>query len=386
MIEGKTILCFASGYDAPPTSKHHVMGLLAERNTVLWVNYHASRAPSAGGADLAHMARKLAQVVRPLREERRNLFVITPLVVPLPASSLARRLNRRLLTGRLGRALRRIGRGPVQVWSFAPDISYMLGRFGEEKVVYYCVDDFSQFTGYDKAQVLADEADLCRRADLVVTTAQALQQAKAPLNPNTVLVPHGVDYEHFAAAVAGEHGCPADIADVPGPIIGFFGLLRDWVDLPLVAELARRRGEWHFVLIGGATGDVSRYRQIPNMHLLGPKSYADLPAYCAHFDAGVIPFVINELTRAVNPIKLREYLAAGLPVVSSPLPEVLRYEQFVHIAESADEWEAAIEAALGEGSPQARRQRSEAMAGESWPGRLEIICSRLGEDKARQDG
>ena len=386
MITGKTILCFASGYDAPPTSKHHVMGLLAEGNTVLWVNYHASRAPSVSSVDLLYVARRLAAVARPMRQVRPNLFVMTPLVVPLPAAGWARTLNRLLLTRRIRAALRRVASGPVQIWSFAPDISYLLGRFGEEKVIYYCVDDFSQFTGYNREQVLADEADLCRRADLVVTTSQVLQRAKAPLNPNTVLIPHGVDYEHFASAVRGELAAPADLAGIPHPIIGFFGLIRDWVDLPLIAELARRRGDWHFVLIGDATVDLSAYRALPNMHFLGGRSYADLPAYCGQFDVGVIPFVVNEMTRSVNPIKLREYLAAGLPVVSSPLPEVRAYEPMIHIADGADEWSAAIESALGARSQQARRQRSAAMAKESWPGRLELICRRLERGAEGQAG
>ena len=94
MIEGQTILCFASGYDAPPTSKHHVMHILAERNVVLWVNYHASRAPTASSSDLTYMAKKLGQVVADMKNPRDNLFVLTPLVIPLPGSGWAKRLNR----------------------------------------------------------------------------------------------------------------------------------------------------------------------------------------------------------------------------------------------------------------------------------------------------
>jgi len=160
MIEGRTILCFASGYDAPPTSKHHVMHLLAERNTVLWVNYHASRVPTASSSDLAYMGRKLAQVLAGIKSPRKNLYVLTPLVVPLPGSAWAKKANRRLLILQIRRALRKIGSGPVQLWSFTPDISYLLGQFGEEKILYYCVDDHASFTGYDREQVLRDEEDL----------------------------------------------------------------------------------------------------------------------------------------------------------------------------------------------------------------------------------
>ena len=377
MIEGRTILCFACGYDAPPTSKHHVMHLLAERNTVLWINYHASRTPTAGVADARRIVAKLREVLGGLRHPRANLHVLTPLVVPLPRSSWARRLNRRLLIGQIRRALRRIGAGPVQIWSFTPDISYALGHFDEEKVVYYCVDDFSQFTGYDKDQVRRDEDDLCRRADLVVTTAQVLQDAKAPLNPNTIFVPHGVDYEHFSKAVSGDLPVPEDVAAIPHPILGFFGLIRDWVDLGLLAEVARRRPDWHIVLLGDSTVDLAPYRSLPNMHFLGRKPYEDLPAYCRCFDVGLIPFKLNELTKAVNPIKLREYLAAGLPVVSTPLPEVVACGDLALLADTTDEFVGAIASAVAV-NPSDLAGQSAAMAKETWPGKMSLITEHLG--------
>jgi len=377
MIEGRTILCFASGYDAPPTSKHHVMHILAERNTVLWVNYHASRAPTATSSDALHMARKLAEVFSGLRRPRRNLYVLTPLVVPLPASPWARRLNRALLIGQIRRALDRLRNGPLQIWSFTPDVAYALGHFGEEKVVYYCVDDHASFTGYDRQQVLRDEETLCRRADLVVTTSMALQRAKAPWNPNTILVPHGVDYEHFSRAVREDLPCPPDIAAIPHPRLGFFGLIRDWVDLDLLADVARRRPDWHIVMIGDSAVDLAPYRSLTNIHFLGRRPYEDLPAYCRQFDIGLIPFKINELTKAVNPIKLREYLAAGLPVVSTPLPEMKLYRKLIRIADDAPTSQSAIEHVLSE-SQEDTFARVEAMRRETWPQKVNAICEARG--------
>ena len=378
MIESRTILCFASGYDAPPTSKHHVMHLLAERNRVLWVNYHASRAPQASGADFRHMARKLGEVCRGLKNPRENLYVLTPLVVPLPSARWARRLNCWLLVRQVCRALWRMRRGPVQLWSFTPDVTYLLDRFGEGKVVYYCVDDHAAFSGYDRAQVLRDEEALCRRADLVVTTSRALQEARSPWNPNTILVSHGVDYEHFAKSLADGVAIPADVAGIPRPRLGFFGLIRDWVDLDLLAAVARARPEWHLVLIGDSAVELAPYRSLPNMHFLGRRPYEQLPAYCKAFDVGLIPFKLNDLTRAVNPIKLREYLAAGLPVVSTPLPEVRPYEPLVRVGEGAGPFAEGIASALnGDSAPELRSRRSAAMAAETWPAKVAAITAEL---------
>lgn len=376
MMENRIILCFASGYDAPPTSKHHVMHLLAEHNTVLWVNYHASRTPSVSSSDLAYIRRKLKEVFAGLTNPRKNLYVLTPMVIPLPSRPWARKVNRLLLLKQLRAALRKLPAGPVQLWSFTPDISYLLGRFKEEKVVYYCVDDHAAFTGYNTSQVLRDEEDLCRRADLVVTTSSTLQEQKAAFNPNTLLVPHGVDYEHFAAALQSDLAEPADLADIPHPRLGFFGLIRDWVNVDLLAQVARMRPAWHFVLLGDSTVDLTPYRQIANMHFLGRKRYQELPGYCRHFDVGLIPFQVNRLTHAVNPIKLREYLAAGLPVISTPMPEVMRYKHLIHIADTPETFMSAAEACLSEESG-GREQRCRAMAQETWPEKLELICQQL---------
>ena len=377
MLEGRTILCFASGYDAPPTSKHHIMHILSRHNIVLWINYHASRAPTASSSDLLYIARKISQVLKGLTNPRKNLYVLTPLVVPLPSYPWAKCINRTILLRQINRALVRLQQGPLQVWTFAPDIAYLLDDFDAEKVVYYCVDDFSSFAGYNKQQVLQDEEELCRRADLVIASSMALKEMKQQFNPNTILVRHGVDYKHFAKALSNDLAIPEDIADIPQPILGFFGLIREWVDLELLADVARRRPDWHIVLLGDSTIDLSPYQNLPNMHFLGRKRYEELPAYCKQFDVGLVPFKVNELTRAVNPIKLREYLAAGLPVVSTPLPEIsLLKKRCVYVADTADGFIEAIELALAVSSKE-RFEQSLAMAKETWPVKIDLICRNL---------
>ena len=378
MIHNKTIICFASNYNAPPTSKHHVMHLLAKNNIILWINYHASRMPTASSSDFFYIIDKLKQVAAGLSNPRPNLHILTPLVIPLPGQAWARRLNRRLLILQIKRALHKIRKGPVQLWSFTPDIAYVLNHFKEEKVVYYCVDDHASFSGYSKTQVLRDEEELCRNSDLVITTSTILQETKKAWNPNTILVPHGVEFNHFNQAVTTKLPCPPELQNIPHPRLGFFGLIRDWVDIGLLAQIARKRQDWHFIIIGDAdsTVDLNNYRKLPNIHFLGRKPYTELPAYCRHFDVGLIPFKVNDLTYAVNPIKLREYLSAGLPVVSTPMPEVKLYEHLVEIADSAAEFEKAIENCLQSTSTD-RTARLAAMAKETWEAKLEKINEAL---------
>lgn len=377
MIRDKTIICFASNWFYDPTSKHHVMKLLAERNHVVWVNYHASRRPSVSVADAGAIVGKLRQVIQGPRRVSENMTVVTPLVVPLPGSRAVTALNRRLLVRQIRSVLRALPRRPVQLWSFAPDVDYLVGQFDEEAVVYYCVDAFGEFTGYDRDAVAEAEARMCRKADLLITTAESLKRQKQSLNENTVLVTHGVDCRHFAKAADEATEIPADIASIPRPILGFWGLIQDWIDVELLAEIARRRSDWSIVLIGEAATDMSPLRGLANVHVLGRRPYASLPGYAKAFDVGLIPFRRNPLTEAVNPIKLREYLSAGLPVVGTPLPEVRRYERWVRLAETPGEWVSKIEESLRNHSPVEAHARRAAMEAETWSAKVADIESHL---------
>jgi glycosyltransferase involved in cell wall biosynthesis len=176
---------------------------------------------------------------------------------------------------------------------------------------------------------------------------------------------------------------PADLRDLPRPVIGFFGLLADWVDLDLVRAMAMARPHWSFVLVGKQATGIGAVRGLPNVHLLGQKPYALLPAYCRGFDVGIIPFRTNDLTLRANPLKLREYLAAGLPVVSTPLPEVARYRSFVHLAEGASGFTRAVTAALAERSPALDRARALTMESESWETRVAEIERHISRTAAR---
>jgi hypothetical protein len=153
----------------------------------------------------------------------------------------------------------------------------------------------------------------------------------------------------------------------------------------LLSDAAKMRPEWHFVLIGDAdsTVNIGRYQSIANMHFLGRRPYQSLPGYCRHWDIGLIPFKLNELTIAVNPIKLREYLAAGLPVVSTPLPEVRLYQKNVEIVNSSKEFVGAVEKCLNASEPD-RMRRSTAMMSESWPWKIAQICKALFPSKPEE--
>jgi glycosyltransferase involved in cell wall biosynthesis len=377
MIEDRNIICIASNWAADPTSKHHIMRLLAERNEIVWVNYHGSRRPQANAADAGAIVGKLRQVIQGPRHVAERITVVTPLVAPLPGSRVVAALNKRLLVRQIKRVLRGMPQRPVQVWSFAPDVDFLCGAFEEEFFVYYCVDEFSEFAGYDREAILAAEARLAARADLVIVTSQALCEAKQRLNPRVALVTHGVDYEHFARAQGTDVAIPEEVAELPRPMLGFWGLIEGWVDVDLIAAIAHVMPHWSIVLIGRFAADVSALEELANVHMLGQRPYEQLPAFAKGFDVGIIPFRVNDLTRAVNPIKLREYLSAGLPVVSTPMSEVERYVPHVSVATDAAGFVAACERMIAENSPGKILERQAAMQRETWQAKVNEVCRMI---------
>jgi glycosyltransferase involved in cell wall biosynthesis len=375
-LHDRNMLCFSHDWSSDPLSKTHLMRLLARDNRVLWVNSIGYRTPAASRRDLSRAFKKLAAVAAaPLREAERNVHVLNPLVIPAYGRPWVRSLNRRLLRFQVRRAMRQLGFERPINWVFNPAAALIAGSLGEDQLIYYCVDEYAAFSGVDGAALAALERELLDKAGLVIVSSAGLYESKRRHNPNTVLVRHGVDWTHFRRALEPRTMPPPDVAALPGPILGYFGLIADdWVDLDLLAHVARRLPHASIVMLGKVTMNVSVLKQFPNIHLLGHRPYGSLPAYCKAFDAALIPFPVSEVTRNANPLKAREYLAAGLPVISTALPEV-EVLAGCRIGHDADGFVGQIEAALAEPGPSAAR--SDSVRHESWEARLVEIGSHV---------
>ncbi|MEZ4366422.1 MAG: glycosyltransferase [Kofleriaceae bacterium] len=365
------IVAFAKDWHEDPTSNHAVLRELARSRRVLWLNSLATRTPSLGSArDLGKIRRKLGEFARGPVNVEHDLWVFSPLVLPLPHSAAARAANAHILRATIWALRRRLGLAEFDLWTFLPTTADYVGTLGERASVYYCVDEWSMFSYVDRQRTVDAERALLEKVDCVFAINSALADAKRAINPATHLAPHGVDHALFSTALADDTAVPADLAGLPRPVIGFYGTLQDWVDYELIAALARRHPAWSIVLIGQALADTSALAGLANVHLLGRRPHAALPAYCRGFDVGLIPYRIDERMAFVNPIKLREYLSAGVPVVSTAVPEVRRYAHLATVADDHEAFIAGVEAALAADTPAARRQRSEAMAGETWAARV----------------
>lgn len=258
---------------------------------------------------------------------------------------------------------------PVNI-TFNPAAGLLAGKLGESEIVYYCVDEYTAFTGV--ANGLREiEIELFEKADLVIVSAEKLLETKKGYNKKTFLIRHGTDWNHFHKALSDETKVPDEIADLPKPVIGFHGLLADWIDYQLIKKVAEHFAHGSIVLIGKIAGDAMQkskiLSEVPNVHFLGRKFYSELPAYCKGFDVAINPFVINELTLAANPLKVREYLAAGLTTVSTDIPEIRDLENCL-VGTDAPSFIRRLEEALQ--STVSRRVISEGIKEESWESKI----------------
>lgn len=263
-------------------------------------------------------------------------------------SALSRRLSVKLLEGK---ARPHLGDGPKGrrvLWLQHPSAYDTSGRLAHDLLVYDAMDPFSQFK-QSESTILEYENRLLEKADLVFTGGRSLHGAIVERRPDAHCFPSGIDFDHFARG-AGEGPLPKDLASLPRPILGYFGAVDERIDWDLIRHLCRERRHWSIVFLGPLVlmDDVPIKEE--NFHWLGPKPYDRLPDYLRGFDVCLIPWVVNELTRFMSPTKTPEYLAAGRPVVSTPIPDVVEdYREEVLVAETAEQYVEQCTRALSQG-------------------------------------
>ncbi len=255
-------------------------------------------------------------------------------------------------------------------WIYTPRMLPLVNTLAPRAVVYDCTNELAALR-HAPAELLFREGALFSSANLVFAGGRSLYEAKRGCHPRVYLFPSSVDVAHFARARAPGNPEPDALRGLPHPRLGWAGVVDERMDLDLLAEVVRRRPDWSWVMIGPTVGiDPGALPQAPNLYWLGARAYAELPAHLAHVDVGIMPFARNDATRFHSPTKTPEYLAAGLPVVSTPVRDVVRtYGErgLVRFAEDPGAFVEACEAALADASCTERLRRVDAFLGEtSW--------------------
>lgn len=385
-------LCISTtGWDEIWGSRQQIMLRLAEAgHRVLFVERQVGWEHVLRHPEFRKLA-SLPHAVRPPEKIQENLWRWQPPLVT-PGRYYSNTLNRSG-QNRLARQIRPIlqqlhFRSPI-LWLYPPQSAPLIGQFGEKLSIYYCIERFpGEQHGLKKQIMTMQENNLLAKADIVFTHSQGLQKLYGPLCKYPIaFVSSAADVEHFQQ----DRAIHPMMAGIPKPRLAVMGTLDSRIDFDLMTSIARSRQDWHLVLIGklkNTPAVSSSLLRLPNVHYLGTQSYEDLPAYLIGADIGLIPYRITEMTSFINPLKAYEYLACGIPVISTQLPELERLSSWVQIIPvnenqpgSTQQYIQAIESALQVDSPPLRNERRMAARQYSWDARvaeiMEVIWSRI---------
>ena len=392
-MTGHDIICISSiDWDFIWQGHQEIMSTLSQQgNRILFIDNTGVRSPRL--SDLPRLRQRVcnwSKSVRGFRLERKNLWVYSPVILPFPYSRPARWINRWLLLRAIRRWMRATGFGRPVVWSFLPTplARDLIRELDPLLTVYYCIDDFASSSQRAK-KIGRSEEGLFREADLVFVTSEKLRERAARIARRVHWFPFGVSFERFRRVQEAADDVPGDFRELPRPVVGYVGGLHQWVDQDLLAEAARRLPHASFVLVGPPQTDVSKLRACSNVHLLGKKPHAELPRYIKGFDIGIVPYGLSEYTANVYPTKLNEYLAMGIPVVTTDLPEIRRFNaehgSIVAVARDAQSFVEALRSARA-GSVAEIKRRIDVARMNSWESRIvkmsDLIESALVERQA----
>ncbi len=396
------IIAFAKDWNDVPTCVTHLLRGMAKNMPVLWIESIGTRRPSLGsGRDLRRIVRRLRAAAAGPQWKENQLWVWSPLLIPRARGRLSLALNRLLLRHTL-RNLQpsTFNLQPAEYWCFVPNAVDLVPRGA--RTIYYCVDDWTRFENLDGAWMAEKEQRLLKRATTVfATSSELVAKCRMLAGERVHCMPHGVDYAKFRRALDPAMPLPPELADIPCPIVGFYGNLSAWIDFALIRALAAARPQWTFVLIGPVYVDLERIfsqasqdlalqpptsnlqpstfnlqRMYPNLRFLGRREHDVLPAYCKAFAAAMIPYDLEHpRMQSVNPVKARELLAAGVPIVSCDIPEMRGYGDDVLIAgRDPGSWLAALEHQIQRSDRDAISRRR---AGDDWSQRIARIRAML---------
>ena len=317
-----------------------------------------------------------------LREVAPGVIAFTPWpVLPIYYSPLMNAINQRLMALYVRHALRKLGWRVDVLWTYWPNSALILGRLKERAAVYHCADDMAavRYPFVRQGTIRAMEARLCASVDVIFARTPAIAADRARWNANTVLLAGGIDPVRFDPVRVS--ASPDPLAAIPRPRAGFIGTLDDRFDEKLIIACAERLPHVHWVFVGPMKAHRASFEELSrlrNVHLLPPCPHHEVPLYIHGFDVGLIPYWLNEYTRAVAPIKLYEYLAMGKPVVSTPLPYVMREAAHVRLASDVDSFAKAVEEALAHPPSDDQRATWRAVALKySWGAQVDTIEQTL---------
>jgi len=352
----RPLIVFGEDWGTHPSSTQHIIKILGKTRPIIWLNSIGLRKPKPSLRDLARAFSKVKSFI--VNQQKSNGFlegediasngqfiIINPLVIPCANSWLSLKVSRTILKWQLKLACKKLKLSEAIIWTSLPTTVDYLDLFDKAPCVYYCGDDFSCLAGVDHEFVSGKESELIGRSRYIFTASDKLLDKFPQIK--AVNIPHGVNFSLFSEEV---NHVPLDLPQ-GRPIAGFYGSISSWLDQDLLVQTIKALPHWNFVFIGTVDCNIEKIKAFSNVYFLGSKSHNDLPKYIQNWNVSMLPFLDNKQIQMCNPLKLREYLASGTPVVTTEFNALNGYRKYLQIADEAKPFYQAILLANAEITP-----------------------------------
>ena len=370
IVTKNNFLVFSDDWGEHPSSCQHIFMHIAKKYAVLWVNTVGMRLPIITIYDLKKAVLKLAKMFHGSRRSSGVDFskelcfnVEQPFMLPLPGIQWAMSFNQRSVVRRVSGRLKELNMQPPIMVVTSPNACDFVGSCGEKKLVYYCVDDYSEWPGMDKKMVQEMELSLIHKADVLIATSQALIERIERYGRKGHLLTHGVDVDFFGNMPNKIH---KKLVNIPKPRVGYFGLFDERSNKNLLLDVARQMPDVSFVITGNVETKINQLEKEDNIHFTGSVPYKELPDIAKGYDICMLPYKINKLTDAIQPLKIKEYLSTGKPVISTPITESLALKDYIDIADATDAWVRLIRFKLHNFTPGQSKKVVQFLENEKW--------------------
>jgi glycosyltransferase involved in cell wall biosynthesis len=373
MLKNQSIICFAPSdwWGMNPSCTSHIVRRFAEHNKVLYINPFSSdllgvkKGKRKGFGQ--RFIRKLKSMLKWLKQPEKNIYVFSPIFIPIQGKKVADAINNRILIWQIKLACRIAGIKNPMLWIENIRAADLIHSFEHNFKVYHISDLFTH-CGYvgDKSRQQDREKAVSAAADLIICVSRELYDLKKETHPNVHYLPHGVDFELFQKASV-RQDILERIRDISKPIAGYYGTLTGSNDIELWESCASEMTDVSFVLAGRVTGgDYSTLKALPNVHMLGQLPYAEIPSLCAGFDVCMLNWRVTDWIRSCNPLKMFEYMSSGKPIVSVEINEAKQYSDVISIAYSHAEFQDLLSWELENDTEQRKSKRIEIAEKNSW--------------------
>lgn len=386
MIEERDIVCMSPmTWDDHWGTPQQLMSRLAPSNRVFFVDQPISPLSLLTGVRKRNAVwRQFRRWLSGPRKVADNVWAgAPPPILPMRTRKTVHTINAWILRWWLSRQVRRLGMRDVVFWNFQPAMPGVASAVKPAVKMFHLIDDFSgtPYWWENAKHLLAREGESAREADVVVCTGRKLVESRRKYNSNIHFVPEGADVASFGRAADPELAVPEGIASLPGKVVGYVGVIDFRLDVPLMERMAREHPDWSIALVGpvkGDTQDMTALRAMANVHFYGRQDLSDVPSFVKGMDVCLLPYILNDFTHHIFPLKLYEYLAAGKPIISSAMDEMVPFDgRELVVARSHDEFIAAVARAIELETPELAAERREMARNQSWDDRVEQISDIL---------